>query len=513
MVTAYINNAEWNTDSMDQRPLFASSRKKSRVATWIRLSALIAGVGSLGIVIAKISIPTDPALDQRIDLSIATAISPEPTAALVSNAPAEPADTFLNNDLLSDHLFSSISNSLNDPLNDQTSDQAISLTESESTAGAAEPIATKVQVKSGDSLSTIFSRLGLGYQAVSDVIAVGDQAAPLKNLRPGDQISLELTPDNQLLAINYQIAPNETLSIRRNDEDQFTADNIVLPMETRLTTASGVIDSSLYQSAIESGLSASMVMELAEIFGWKINFLNDVQNGDHFRIVYEAKYVNGKRVDTGAVVAAEFVNNGKTYQAVRYTAPNGKTGYYEPNGANLERGFLRYPVAFSRISSKFNLHRMHPLYHKIKAHKGVDFAAPTGTPIQAASNGKIEFIGWQHGYGKVIKIKHEGGFETVYGHMSRFNNQIKRGSHVDMGETIGYVGMTGDATGPHLHYEFHVNGVYTDPLVAKLPEANPIPSKYRQDFLAQTQSALDLMVKDERQASRTVTNTITATAD
>ncbi|ACX96956.1 peptidoglycan DD-metalloendopeptidase family protein [Halothiobacillus neapolitanus] len=490
---------------MDSRPLFATTRKKTRIAPWIRVSALILGVGSLGMVIAKISIPTDPALDQRIDLSIADAIAPTPpepdlVSQSTNNAPSAESPTSTAS------LFNE------DPLPDPALTLTLPQTPPDEPTEPA-PVATTIKVKSGDSLSTIFSRLGLNYQTVSDVIAVGDQAAPLKNLRPGDQLNVELTPDNQLLAINYQLAPNKTLSIRRDANDQFTADKIVLPMETRLTTAEGVIDSSLYQSAIESGLSANMVMELADIFGWKINFLKDVQNGDHFRIVYEEKYVNGKHVDTGAVVAAEFVNNGKTYQAVRYTAPNGKTGYYEPNGASLARGFLRYPVAFSRISSKFNMHRMHPLYHKIRAHKGVDFAAPTGTPIHAAGRGKIEFIGWQHGYGKVIKIKHDGGFETVYGHMSRFNNQLKRGSSVDMGETIGYVGMTGAATGPHLHYEFHVKGVYTDPLVAKLPEANPIPSKYRQDFLAQTQSALDLMAKDERQAAQTVTNTVTATAD
>lgn len=477
---------------MDTRPLFASPRKKSRVAPWLRVSALIFGVGCLGIVIAKISIPTDPALDQSVDLSIAEAIAP-PAIPETGNTPQ-----------------STTSRLKDDPL----SNQNLTLTQPEATPPAApEPVATTIKVKSGDSLSTIFSRLGLNYQTVSDVIAVGDKAAPLSNLRPGDQLNVEMTPDNQLLSINYQLTPNKTLRIRRNADDQFTANNIVLPMETRLATAEGVIDSSLYQSAIESGLSANIVMDLADIFGWKINFLKDVQNGDRFRIVYEEKYVNGKRVDTGAVVAAEFINNGKTYQAVRYTAPDGKAGYYEPNGASLARGFLRYPVAFSRISSKFNLHRMHPLYHKIKAHKGVDFAAPTGTPIQAAGRGKIEFIGWQHGYGKVIKIKHDGGFETVYGHMSRFNNKLKRGSRVDMGETIGFVGMTGAATGPHLHYEFHVNGVYTDPLVAKLPEANPIPSKYRQDFLAQTQHVLDLMATDEHRAPQAAANNVTATAD
>jgi murein DD-endopeptidase MepM/ murein hydrolase activator NlpD len=474
---------------MDSRPMFTPTRKKSRFAPWLRVSALLLGVGSLGIVIAKISIPSDPALDQRVDLSIAEAIAPPETPA--------PAPTEIP------LVSASIPNATTSTDND--------LAQTEPAAPA--PVATTVEVKSGDSLSTIFSRLGLNYQTVSDVIAVGDQANPLKNLRPGDQLNVEMTPDNQLLSINYQLAPNKTLNIRRDANDQFIADNIVLPMETRLTTAEGVIDSSLYQSAIDSGLSANIVMELADIFGWKINFLKDVKNGDRFRIVYEEKYVNGKHVDTGEVVAAEFINNGKSYQAVRYTAPNGTTGYYEPNGASLARGFLRYPVAFSRISSKFNLHRMHPIYHRIKAHRGVDFAAPTGTPIHAAGSGRIKFIGWQHGYGKMIRITHEGGFETVYGHMSRFNTHLKRGSSVNMGETIGYVGMTGDATGPHLHYEFHVKGVYTDPLVAKLPEANPIPSKYRQDFLAQTQSVLDLMAKDTHQAPQTATATVTATAD
>lgn len=487
---------------MNTRPLFTSARKSSRVRPLLRIGALLLGLGALGVVVAKISLPTDPALDHKIDLSIAETITP------IQRQP-EPSQL--------KHLTKQA------VLEPRTQTQAGSIvankpgltTEIEAPAAPAhttpDTVTTAIEVKSGDSLSSIFSRLGFGYQTVSDVLAAGDQVKPLERLRPGDQINVKTTPDNQLLAISYQLTPNKTLRIHRDQNDQFTADNIVLPMETRLATAEGVIDNSLYQSAIESGLSANMVMELADIFGWKINFLKDVQNGDHFRIVYEEKYVEGKRVDTGAIVAAEFVNNGKSFKAVRYTAPNGKTGYYEPSGASLARGFLRYPVAFSRISSKFNMHRMHPLYHRIKAHKGVDFAAPTGTPIHAAGRGKIIFIGWQHGYGKVIKIKHDGGFTTVYGHMSRFNTKLKRGSEVDMGQTIGYVGMTGAATGPHLHYEFHVNGKYTDPLLAKLPEANPIPSKYRQDFLAQTQPVLDIMASNKPQ--RTAQNAVAATAD
>lgn len=465
---------------MQNRYLFG--KRKSRTGVLLTGTALLLGLTGLGAVIAKVSTPTDPALDKRIDQSIADAVSsPEIPLSLENARPAvdkEPTHTAAL-DAPQDDLFSAPSIDFTPP------------TPLPSLPSAPKVITKTVKVTSGDSLSTVFARAGLGYQDVDRLMALGDSVAPLKTLHPGDEFSFRLSPDQNFQGLTYQIAPNKSLAVSLDEHDQLSAHEIVLPMETRLTTAEGTIDSSLYQSAIDTGLSANIVMQLADIFGWKINFLKDVQNGDHFRIVYEENFLNGKHVDTGRVMAAQFTNNGKVYQAVRYTAPDGKTGYYEPNGASLGRGFLRYPVEFSRISSRFNMHRMHPLYHKIRAHKGVDFAAPTGTPIHAAGNGRIEFIGWQHGYGKVIKIKHDGGYETVYGHMSRFNPKIKNGTKVDMGETIGYVGMTGAATGPHLHYEFHVNGVYTDPLAAKLPEANPIPSRYRKDFLAQTQSLVD----------------------
>ncbi|HUN00264.1 MAG TPA: peptidoglycan DD-metalloendopeptidase family protein [Halothiobacillus sp.] len=459
---------------MRRQNLFA--KKKSRIATWLKVTALFSGIGTLGIVIAKVSLPTDPALDRQVELSISAAIAPpeaplaQRDATLLDRSPgALTAETDTPRAVTAEaHI---------EPNPDTT---------------------RTVRVQSGDSLSVIFSRLGLSAQEASNVIALGDQAAPLEKMRPGDTLDILISADQSLKSINYQIAPNQSLSIQRDADNQLTANQIVLPVETRLATAEGHIDSSLYQSAIDAGLSANMVLQLADIFGWKINFLKDVQNGDHFRLVYEEKFVQGKRVQTGNVMAAEFTNAGKVFQAVRYTTPEGKAGYYEPNGASLGRGFLRYPVEFSRISSKFSLARLHPIYDRIKPHKGVDFAAPTGTPIHAAGAGKVEFVGWQHGYGKVVKIKHDGGYETVYGHMSRFNDALKKGSTVAMGQTIGFVGMTGDATGPHLHYEFHVKGVYTDPLIAKMPEANPIPSKYRKDFLAQTQSVLDLMAQNSQ---------------
>lgn len=469
---------------MRNRYLF--SKRKSRIKFLIKGTALLLGLTGLGVVIAKVSLPTDPALDQRIDQSIALAITPVDEPLDHRPAPAAPV-SFIN----------TIRPNVPLPVQQsgQTNPQAAALKPPAQTAAF---ITKTIKVASGDSLSTVFARAGLTYQDVDQLIALGDSIEPLKTLHPGDEFAFRLSPEQNLMGLTYQIAPNKSLTVSRDAQDQLTAHEVVLPMETRLTTAEGTIDSSLYQSAIDTGLSANIVMQLADIFGWKIDFLKDVQNGDHFRIVYEEKFLKGKHISTGRVMAAQFTNHGKVFQAVRYTTPEGKVGYYEPNGASLERGFLRYPVEFSRISSRFNMHRMHPLYHKIRAHKGVDFAARTGTPIHAAGNGKIEFIGWQHGYGKVIKIKHDGGFETVYGHMSRFNTKIKKGSKVDMGETIGYVGMTGAATGPHLHYEFHVKGVYTDPLAAKLPEAHPIPSKYRKDFLVQTQPLVDQIIRTKQ---------------
>ncbi len=476
MVPLYLDNSEW-LPRMNRRNLFA--KKKSRVALWLKATAVLTGVGALGVVIAKVSLPTDPALDREIELSISAAI-----------APPEPALSLDHLTAINPPEHASVINAEPAQANIEPAIAAPVIPE---TASETDATTRTVQVKTGDSLSAIFSRLGLSAQEANQVIALGAETAPLKKIRPGDTLDIQIAADQSLQGINYQIAPNQTLSIQRDADNQLTANHVVLPIETQLSTAEGRIDSSLYQSALDAGLSANMVLQLADIFGWKINFLKDVQNGDHFRLVYEEKMLQGKRIQTGNVVAAEFTNSGKVYQAVRYTTPEGKVGYYEPNGASLGRGFLRYPVEFSRISSKFSLARLHPIYDRVKPHKGVDFAAPTGTPIQAAGAGKVEFVGWQHGYGKVVKIKHDGGYETVYGHMSRFNDALKKGSTVAMGQTIGFVGMTGDATGPHLHYEFHVNGVYTDPLTAKMPEANPIPSKYRKDFLAQTQPVLDLM--------------------
>ncbi|MFP4155884.1 MAG: peptidoglycan DD-metalloendopeptidase family protein [Halothiobacillaceae bacterium] len=350
----------------------------------------------------------------------------------------------------------------------------------------------EVEVKRGDSLSTIFSRVGLGYREVHEVMALGDPVRRLERIRPGEKMTFRLSPESEFLGLSFEIDRTVTLDIRRDGSD-LVAREVEHEIQIRQAYHEATINSSLYMAAMSAGMTPDLVLELAEIFGWKIDFLRDVREGDQFRMLYETRHRDGKQIGVGNILAAEFINEGETHQAVRYVSPEGRAAYYSPDGESLERGFLRYPVEFSRISSRFSMNRLHPVHKVRRAHKGVDLAAPTGTPIRAASGGKVHFVGWQNGYGKVIYIEHDQRITTVYGHLSRFNNRLKKGSTVSQGDVIGYVGMTGTATGPHLHYEFRVNGEHKDPLKVELPESTPIPSEHRRDFLAQTQGVLDQM--------------------
>jgi murein DD-endopeptidase MepM/ murein hydrolase activator NlpD len=225
-----------------------------------------------------------------------------------------------------------------------------------------------------------------------------------------------------------------------------------------------------------------MIMQLAHIFGWDIDFALNIRNGDSFSVIYQEDYLNGKKLNDGPILAAEFINQGHVYRAIRYTDPTGNSDYYDPSGKSMRKAFLRTPVEFTRISSGFTMGRFHPILNKIRAHKGVDYAAPTGTPIKATGDGKITFRGRKGGYGNVVILQHGARYSTLYGHMSKFRGGLAVGSRVRQGQVIGYVGMTGLATGPHLHYEFRIDGVHRDPLRVKLPGAEPLGNKYRDDF-------------------------------
>jgi murein DD-endopeptidase MepM/ murein hydrolase activator NlpD len=238
----------------------------------------------------------------------------------------------------------------------------------------------------------------------------------------------------------------------------------------------------LFGATDEAGIPDAIAIQLAEIFSSDIDFHSDLRKGDRFVVVYEASYSNGEMIRTGQVLAAEFVNNGKTYRAVRYRDPDGQVGYYTPEGKSLHKSFLRSPLEFSRISSGFSLGRFHPILQKMRAHKGVDYAAPTGTRIKASADGVVDFVGVKGGYGNVIILRHANGISTVYGHLSRFAAGLRKGTRISQGEIIGFVGMSGMATGPHLHYEFLMNGQHRDPLKVALPASQPIKSKYVADF-------------------------------
>jgi murein DD-endopeptidase MepM/ murein hydrolase activator NlpD len=228
-----------------------------------------------------------------------------------------------------------------------------------------------------------------------------------------------------------------------------------------------------------------------DIFGWDIDFALDIQPGDEFNVVYEKQYRNNEYIGDGRILAAEFINAGHVFRAIRFDSPDGEVGnYFTPEGRSMHKQFLRAPVDFTRISSGFNLARLHPILNRIRAHKGVDYAAATGTPIKAAGDGKVSFQGVQNGYGNVVILDHGAGITTLYGHMSRFTKGLRNGERVKQGETIGYVGMTGAATGPHLHYEYRINGGYKDPRTVPLPNAEPIPPAYAADFRHQA----DLMM-------------------
>jgi murein DD-endopeptidase MepM/ murein hydrolase activator NlpD len=347
----------------------------------------------------------------------------------------------------------------------------------------------EITVKSGDSLAAIFSRVGISAGELHTLLAQGGATHNLKKIYPGQTLRLMTNADQQLVRLSYKIDELSTLDISRTG-DEFEISTTYRTPERRIKNASGSIDNSLFISAQTAGLSDSMTMELAGIFGWDIDFALDIRKGDQFTVLYEELYLDGERVGNGDILAAEFINQGTRYQAVRYTDAGGNTDYYSLDGKSMRKAFLRTPVEFSRISSGFSLGRKHPILNKIRAHKGVDYAAATGTPIKATSNGKIIFRGTKGGYGNTIIIQHGAKYSTLYAHMSKFRSGLTTGSRIKQGQVIGYIGSSGLATGPHLHYEFRVDGVHRDPLKVKLPGAEPLDSKYLADFSSKAESLL-----------------------
>ncbi len=345
----------------------------------------------------------------------------------------------------------------------------------------------QVAIKSGDSLARLFKQQGIPPRQLHDILASGDVAKKLTRIYPGQILRLRTSGEDGLLELRYEIDALNQVHITRT-EAGYQSELLEREPEHRVVRAAGKIDSSLFVAAQKASLPETIIMELANIFGWDIDFALDIRDGDQFAVVYEDLYLDGERVGTGNVLAAEFINQDTLYRAVRYTDKQGHTDYYAPNGHSMRKAFLRTPVAFTRISSRFSTGRKHPILNRIRAHKGVDYAAPRGTPVKATGSGKIVLRGKKGGYGNTVVIQHGSTYSTLYAHLNKFARGLKIGERVHQGEIIGYVGSTGLATGPHLHYEFRVNGVHRNPLTVKLPAAAPLPKRYREDFKLATEN-------------------------
>ncbi len=340
-------------------------------------------------------------------------------------------------------------------------------------------------IQSGDSLSGIFQRAGLSGTELNRFLNSSKQARLLTRIHPGQKIDFYVE-EGQLQQLRYQRSRLERTDFLRAN-NTFAINDIATKPDVHIAYREATILNSLFAAGTDASMEQSLIMELASIFGWDIDFALDIRANDSFRVLYEEKFLNGEKIGNGAILAAEFTNQSRTYRAVRYTNISGDSDYFTPEGKSMRKAFLRTPVDFARISSNFNLKRRHPILNTIRAHKGTDYAAPTGTPIKAAGNGKVIFVGREGGYGRTVIIKHGQSYKTLYAHMHRYGRGIRNGVRVKQGQIIGTVGKSGLATGPHLHYEFHKNGVVRNPVKVALPKAKSIPKQLLADFKVKTQ--------------------------
>ncbi len=348
--------------------------------------------------------------------------------------------------------------------------------------------ALTLTVRPGDSLDRLFARHDINRSDLAHIMQLDLARQYLRVIRPGDEILIRHDGD-RLLQLARDINLAESLRVDRS-ADSFNAQLVTRQLDRQPVMASGTIDSSLFEAAAQAGISDRLIMNLAGIFAWDIDFVLDIRRGDRFKLIYEQLRRDGKVVGEGEILAAEFINQGEVFRAVRYQDPTGRVDYYTPDGHSVRKAFVRAPLSFSRISSNFNPRRRHPKLNTIRAHKGVDYAAPRGTPVKAAGDGKVIFRGRKGGYGNTIILQHGGNITTLYAHLNGFARTTRVGARVHQGDVIGFVGSTGLATGPHLHYEYRHNGVHLNPRTVKLPDAAPIDSAYMADFKATTRPLL-----------------------
>lgn len=368
------------------------------------------------------------------------------------------------------------------------------------------PFIAETRIRRGDTVAALLQRLNIHEQGLLPFLVQDKGARSIYKLYPGRTVQAALDGQGSLVWLRYAHTPgtrtadgvvSKWLEVTPDGKGGFAAAEHTAPAHTQLRIAEGAISSSLFGAADEAGIPDAVTMEMVDILSSKIDFLKDLRKGDQFRIVYDAYMHEGHEVGSGRIRALEFLNGNKTYSAVWFKSSDGQAGYYDFSGHSLKGAFLRTAIKFTRISSRFGM-RKHPIHNKWVGHKGVDYAAPTGTPIHATADGTVEFIGKQRGYGNVIILKNYGAYSTLYAHQSRFAPGLRRGSKVQQGQLIGYVGSTGWATGPHLHYEFRINKKPVDPLSVELPVTRPLEAGQQQAFQAvvkQYQGHIDFLAR------------------
>jgi murein DD-endopeptidase MepM/ murein hydrolase activator NlpD len=337
------------------------------------------------------------------------------------------------------------------------------------------------RIQRGDTVATILSRLGVDDTEAMTYLLQAKGVRSLYQLVPGRAVRAITTGEGRLERLSYLNTDGKRLLVVR-DSDGFQASEEMPAVEGRVMHSSGEINTSLFGATDAAGLHENVAIQMADIFSSDIDFQRDLRKSDRFSVIYEANYADGEFVGVGRVLAAEFINQNVKHHAVYFRDEQGRGGYYTPDGRNVRKAFLRSPLEFSRITSGFTLSRFHPVLKTWRAHRGIDYGAPTGARVRATADGYVTFAGWKGGYGKVITLRHTNGYSTLYGHLSGFADGVRSGRRVAQGQVIGYVGQTGLATGPHLHYEFMVNGTQRNPLKLALPPGPPITADLRPAF-------------------------------
>jgi len=351
-------------------------------------------------------------------------------------------------------------------------------------------------IRRGDTLDKLFRQHKLDLGHLAQIARLEEASQRFRKLKPGD--TFEIEHDAGSLRRMYSVLNLTSALEIEQGEEGFSAKIVDRPVEYRKRHAYGVIETSLFESGAAAGLSDRMIMNIAGIFAWDVDFVLDIRTGDSYYVQFEEIWQNGEFVADGEIIAAEFNNRDRTHRAIRFVDDEGRSEYFTPDGHSVRKALLRNPIDFTRISSRFNPRRRHPILNTIRAHRGVDYAAPRGTPIKAAGDGKVIHRGPKGGYGNTIILQHGGNITTLYAHMSGFAKSARSGARVRQGQTIGYVGATGLATAPHLHYEYRINGVHRNPQTVELPQADPINPRYRERFLASVAPILEELEQFKR---------------